>query len=396
MKNIIKCLTLLLIILLTPFANKAAAQPINVAEVVHAQGEVRLKSTTVRKWIDVEVGMKVKEGDTIKTGTDSRAELAFGKNLKNIINVFSNSQLTVTKFQPGVINLTEGRVFTLIEKLDKGSTFEVRTPTAIAGARGTGWETAAQRRQKRTVVKGFERKVYIAGLDKKGRAIGKIDLKPGFRSVIERQKRPGIASRLTKHEKRQWRSWEKSAKRRVKEFKKKETRKSKPKPKDKGEVSAKVQPEAKTKLKPQLVDNRAKLKTIVDKKTIQDKLVMDKSKGLERKIITPAPKPMPLMRKIDKKEKRLIAPTRRVEDAARKVEKTTKTVERATRKVEKATRNIEKSTKKLETSIKRIEKIQQRASVVNKIEKALTHTETTKQSNRTGQLTSITRQVTDE
>jgi len=33
---------------------------------------------------------------------------------------------------------------------------------------------------------------------------------------------------------------------------------------------------------------------------------------------------------------------------------------------------------------------------VNKIEKALTHTETTKQSNRTGQLTSITRQVTDE
>jgi len=228
-KNIKGIFTLLVI--LTVFAMclpKAMAQPVHVAEVVHVEGEVRVKSATIKEWVNAEPGMKVKEGDIVKTGVDSRAELAFGEKLKNIISVFANSQLIVAKLNPGVINLTDGRVFTLIEKLDKGSTFEVRTPTAVAGAKGTGWETALSGRQKNTIVKGYARKVYIAGLDKKGNLIGKRDLDKGFKSIIERGKRPGLAKRLSRHEKRQWKKWKGSAKKRVKKFKKRKPQEVKP------------------------------------------------------------------------------------------------------------------------------------------------------------------------
>lgn len=199
---------------------ESAAQPINVAEIIYVAGTVKVKSIVTKEWIDAEVGMKVKEGDIVKTGADSKAELAFGEDLDNIIKIFQNSQLTVSKLQPGLLNLTDGRVFTLIEKLGKGSTFEVRTPTAVAGARGTGWETAFEGKEDRTVVKGYERSIYVAGLDEAGNLIGERRLKKGFKSMIERAREPGIATRLSRQEMRVWRRWKVSATRRLRTYKK--------------------------------------------------------------------------------------------------------------------------------------------------------------------------------
>lgn len=200
--------------------SEAKAQPINVAEIVYVAGTAEVKSVVAEEWVDAEVGMKVKEGDTVKTGVDSMAELAFGEDLNNIIKISQNSQLTVSKFEPGLVNLTEGRVFTLIKKLEKGSTFEVRTPTAVAGARGTGWETDFEPKQDATLVKGYEKKVYIAGLDKAGNLIGEGKLRAGFKSIIEKGKIPGIATRLSRHEKQMWRKWRRSATRRLRKYKK--------------------------------------------------------------------------------------------------------------------------------------------------------------------------------
>ncbi|MFH1790888.1 MAG: FecR family protein [Candidatus Omnitrophota bacterium] len=209
-------------------AQNVFAQSVNAAEIIHVAGDVTVKSVAAKAWAAAEVGMQVKEGDTIRTGPASKAELAFGKDLRNIISVFPNSQLTVSAFQPGLVHLTEGRVFTLIGRIEKGSTFEVRTPTAVAGARGTGWETAIQRKEAQTTVKGFERKIYVAGLDENGNLIGRKNITAGFKSVIRKHKSPGAARRLDRAETRQWKQWKSSAERHTGAFRKLNKRTQKP------------------------------------------------------------------------------------------------------------------------------------------------------------------------
>lgn len=190
-------------------AADATGQSAQVAEIVHITGIVKIKASDSVQWLDAKKGMKVKEGDILKTEADSTAELGFGKGLSSIINVFPNSQLVISKFEPGRIELNNGRVFALIKGLKKGSTFEVRTPTAVTGARGTGWSAGYQNGQ--TEVDGFEQTVYVAGLDENGNPLGLEDLLEGYKTLVSEGKGPEKFSELSDAEKDAWRKWKRDA-----------------------------------------------------------------------------------------------------------------------------------------------------------------------------------------
>lgn len=192
------------------------AQSVRVAEVIHVTGAVMIKTPASPDWVSAKEGMKLKEGDIIKTGADSDAQLAFGEGLANVLSVFSSSQVVISRFEPGLVKLEQGRVFTLLRKLNKGSTFEVRTPTAVAGARGTGWGTLLKDGQ--TEIQDFESIVYIAGLDPSGGLSGLKDLIEGWKAYIAQDGRPGEFLPLTDDEKKAWEKWKEEALKRLREY----------------------------------------------------------------------------------------------------------------------------------------------------------------------------------
>ncbi|MFA4842922.1 MAG: FecR family protein, partial [Candidatus Omnitrophota bacterium] len=187
--------------------------------IIYVSGTVKVKTPISPDWIDAQEGMIVKAGDVIKTDADSRAELAFGERLDNIINVFPSSQLVISSLDQGLVKLEEGRVFSLIKKLNKGSTFEVRTPTAVAGARGTGWGTGFL--NSLTQVQGFEKSVYVAGLDENNNLSGLKDMPEGFGTSVPKRGGPAKFFRLSEEEIQSWRAWLKEARSHLDRYKEK-------------------------------------------------------------------------------------------------------------------------------------------------------------------------------
>lgn len=111
------------------------------AKIVEVKGKVQVKETPSAEWQKAKINMMLEKDAEVQTQKKSQCTLAFDEELKNILTVKENSHIKLENVSPGKVFLPEGRVFTLIESLAKAETFQVRTPTAIAGARGTGWMT---------------------------------------------------------------------------------------------------------------------------------------------------------------------------------------------------------------------------------------------------------------
>ncbi len=92
------------------------------------------------------VGMKFYIGDVVTTGTDSRAKIT----LKDRTNIFvsPNSTFTLDKFETGKVknvelNLKEGKIRNEVNtKYEGKNQFLIKTPTAVAGVRGTDFVTS--------------------------------------------------------------------------------------------------------------------------------------------------------------------------------------------------------------------------------------------------------------
>lgn len=136
MKRVI--LTLILANLMLIFANVAFAQ---TAKITGVQGEVLVKTDANVAWQKAEVNALLGKDVEIKTKSNSSCTLAFDKEEKNIVSIKENTQIKIEEVSPAKVNLSEGRVFSLINNLSAQEEFQIRTPVAIAAARGTGWVT---------------------------------------------------------------------------------------------------------------------------------------------------------------------------------------------------------------------------------------------------------------
>ncbi|MDO8525797.1 MAG: FecR family protein [Candidatus Omnitrophota bacterium] len=143
-----KILKVICVAILSLFISSAvfSAETKRTANVISFTGQPSLKSAGQNDWTSVAKGMVINEGDTLKTGKDASARVNVdSKGEAAIVDVSPGSNLTFTQLLKNTENGTEktmldlalGEVLIKAEKLRGDSKFEVKTPTSVAGVRGT-------------------------------------------------------------------------------------------------------------------------------------------------------------------------------------------------------------------------------------------------------------------
>ncbi|MFW5980781.1 MAG: FecR domain-containing protein [Halanaerobiaceae bacterium] len=160
------------------------------------KGEVQYKSQGwwifTGKWKTVEDQVELNQGDHIKTGNSGRADLFYLNEARILIEENSRVQIKENKrddLQVKKLKLDEGSVLVdFMQNIREKMSFEVETPTAVAGVRGTLFKVEVDE-GKETVVSVKEGKVSVSN-DKTT-----VKVKGGENAVVrERSKKPEIGS----------------------------------------------------------------------------------------------------------------------------------------------------------------------------------------------------------
>ena len=141
------CLTVLLGAtgLLAGLREAAAAGATRVAVVTSLKGDVQVKKSGGAKFFSAFKNMSLNEGDLITTGKNSSVvlELASSKADQDSITIGENSQVQFTKLKEDTgakakMSVWAGSLWVKVKSISNADdTFEVETPTAIMGVRGT-------------------------------------------------------------------------------------------------------------------------------------------------------------------------------------------------------------------------------------------------------------------
>jgi hypothetical protein len=174
------------------------------AVILFVQGDVMMKNDRTIKWLDATTGTTLKQGDSLKTGRNSWAEIGVVTEFENVVRVRESTLVKLIDLRPIRISLLDGEVRSLVEGLERGSTFEIETPTAVCGARGTGWDTRTD--GKSVEVDAYEKKVYFKPL-KKG--IKKKTIRAGKSGVLDPSAKDIKISKLSKEKIKKWKRWKK-------------------------------------------------------------------------------------------------------------------------------------------------------------------------------------------
>lgn len=161
-----------------------------VFRVVKGEITVTSKSGTAAK---AKIGQKVFPSDKIKAGADSRAKIVMID--KNEINISPDSEIVIENytFKPEenkknvLINVLYGKVRAKVEqKYDEGENkFQIKTPTAVAGVRGTDFITGFNAATKESSVITFKGKVEFGLPGKDGTILNPVFVTPGMQSSMQ-------------------------------------------------------------------------------------------------------------------------------------------------------------------------------------------------------------------
>jgi len=184
------------------FAEEKLAISAEEAAILFLEGSVKVKSLKTNRWANAVANMVLSRGDKLKTGTNSWAEIGFGKDFVNIVRVKENTLVELIDLGPIKIGLLKGEVRSLVESLSRDTTFEVRTPTAVCGARGTGWDTNTD--GKKVIVDAYEDEVYFYSLSKEG---ADPIIKAGKRGILDDPLKPILIKDLPFERMKDWSKW---------------------------------------------------------------------------------------------------------------------------------------------------------------------------------------------
>ncbi len=198
--------SLFLLLFLLVFSSYALAQK-SLPAIVRIEGMVFTKDSA-DQWVAAQENMMLKVETVLKTAEESWCDIALDSTGTNIVSIGPETEIILRKFLIQV-EIKEGRVFSLIENLSEDVTFEVKTPTATCGARGTAWEVVVKNDTQINVLKNT---VYIIGFTSKGVESSRIDLKEGFFVVVDENGQIGSPLDLSKDNKKRLNRWMSSIK----------------------------------------------------------------------------------------------------------------------------------------------------------------------------------------
>lgn len=162
------------------------------------KGEVKITNSKTGKTDAAKVGSKVHSGDTIASGADSRAKIVMSD--KNVINISPDSKITIAKYENDPkkdsrnveLKVDYGKVRASVEQKYDGekNKFNIRTPTAVAGVRGTDFVTGFNPRTQQTRIITFTGVVAAGQPGPSGQILNAVFVRPGMATNIDQGKPP--------------------------------------------------------------------------------------------------------------------------------------------------------------------------------------------------------------
>jgi len=131
----------------------------NKVETIDKKGDVKVLPKGEKEWVDMKADTALKSGDAVKTGPSSSCDIAFDEGKKNVIGVMENSEIIIAMKGDEKIELIDADIYAKLSSLPKESSFEIKTPNAVCGMRGTSLEVRADKET--TEVAAFENDIYI-------------------------------------------------------------------------------------------------------------------------------------------------------------------------------------------------------------------------------------------
>lgn len=128
------------------------AIPERTVTFLQIEGKVMVRRAEDR-WVPADKKMVLREKDEIITGEDGYAKILLDGGQTGEVEIRKNSylRLDTLKISPvtgekiTLLDLALGSVLIQVQRLESTSKFEVKTPTAIAGVRGTLFEVNVER-----------------------------------------------------------------------------------------------------------------------------------------------------------------------------------------------------------------------------------------------------------
>ena len=189
------------VILLALFLAVAFVSVLQAAEITALEGNVQVQSGADKSWTRASVGTTVNIGDSVQTARNSTADVALDSAGKNTIRIEESTLVVINSTTTGDINkldLSHGKIYANVEEVKAGLGFEVTTPSAVAGVRGTGWSVESEK--KRDEVATFKDEVFVKSFDQQGKLLDEITVPEGFKTMIERFERAGELMKVSENE----------------------------------------------------------------------------------------------------------------------------------------------------------------------------------------------------
>ncbi|MCK4851803.1 MAG: FecR domain-containing protein [Candidatus Omnitrophica bacterium] len=170
---------------------------------VAVDGDVQVDEKGDGTWSYAIAGMRLKTGAGLKTGYDSSVDIVYDAEGLNLVSIDGDSRITISQES---LELLKGSVLVKFDNMGTGSSFVVKTPTAACGIRGSGM--GVDFIQGMTVVKAFEDRVYVQGLDARGNPVGtEIIIPEGWKTAVKEGGTSEPPEELSENEQKIWDAW---------------------------------------------------------------------------------------------------------------------------------------------------------------------------------------------
>ncbi len=181
------------------------AQETGKVELTGFSGDVQVFLKEEEDYTDAAEGMELEAGDKIETGSGAFAELSFNQANTNLVRLSEGTSVEVSLSGDEKLKMTEGEVFASISFLPSGSAFEITTPTAVSGARGTDWVTKIT--DEGTDVEAVEKEPYVRHYESPGKFSSQpVFITPGQMTTVKRFQKPLAFRPIQEKRRQQWQS----------------------------------------------------------------------------------------------------------------------------------------------------------------------------------------------
>lgn len=194
---------LVLIAVVTPLVFYAYLEAINVrvATLKQVDGKVQVQRVETGQWVNGEVGMRLYEGDVLKTGGKSKAVIELDDG--SVTQITSLANLKMEKMQRKLssrqtdLNVELGKSWMKVKKLnEKKDKFDVSTPSAVAGVRGTYFSTEVEQ----TADSEFDVFEGLIAVSQKGDRSQAVAVASSQRSQVKKGRLPTAAQKIPEEE----------------------------------------------------------------------------------------------------------------------------------------------------------------------------------------------------